>query len=276
MPTNAFGGWASGVNLQNLLNEAKLQARLANYNHLGADAAARNLRVADIVNRAIEEFLERNPGVGLGTANIDLVNLDNSYVIPTDLHGVTIQKVYFQDTGTDGINDLRELDYLSPAGVEGLPRNWVNGDLKDPWPQYWGYNNDASEILFYPTPDGTKDVTLVYRKEPTAITEANVASPGAVTVGEIPTRFQGVVALKIAAEFAKPIKPALGFELEARYSNPDPANPGEMEKTQKLIARVLGEWKAGQAHHSRHSQAINYDAIFPAGMLGGGSVARRF
>lgn len=219
MTTLSYGGYGSGTNLLNLLNEAGIYSQFGgNYAHLGSDSTAQTTRMAEIVNRAIEEFLDANPILGLTTASLAMVAGTQSYSIPATTRALDIRRIYYADSGADASYDLKDLTYLSADQVRNLPLSWINGEQTWTQPLSWGFNATASQIVLYPMPAGTYTLTVEYRAAPTAITVANIGTPTSVTIGEVPSRWQYVLALRVAADIAAPKDLSLAASLMERYA----------------------------------------------------------
>jgi len=177
MPTFAFGGWSFGVGVHDLLNEARMYARDRAHTHLGTTAAERNQLIAEYMNRAVEAFLEACPVLGQTTTTQALTANTATYSVPTDLHGLAIAQVQFNDSGSSQEYDLKAIDYLTPAGVEQLPATWRNGTVTAERPYFWAYNGDRTSYVLYPTPSSSSiTVQLVYRQEPGATTADNITT----------------------------------------------------------------------------------------------------
>lgn len=178
MPTNSFGGWPFGVSLLSLLNEAKNHAFILNYDHLGTTTVYQQTRVAEIVNQAVEEFLEAMPRIGLTTAAQAMSSGVQSYAVPTALHGVAIRRIRHADTGSNPFTDGQELTYLTQAQVEQLPAAYRNGTLSRQFPEYWAFNRTATSFTVYPEPNSSAgSLDIEYRQEPTPFGYLAIASP---------------------------------------------------------------------------------------------------
>ena len=147
MTTYAFGGFPFGVDLDDLITEAcQVHARTGNYAHLGSSTTIQNKRMAEIVNRAIMDFLRALPGLGL-TYQTEITTVANqaSYDIPTDLHGMAVNDIFYQNTGTDPSNDSRFLRYVSLAQVANMPAIFRNGTVTAQYPNYWTIGNFSAK-----------------------------------------------------------------------------------------------------------------------------------
>jgi hypothetical protein len=255
MPTFSLGGWPTGCNLQQVLDQARVHASTSNYNRMGSTTALQSANVAGIVNRRIEKFLEHNPRLGVSTSTQALTSGTNAYAVPTDLHGLAILGVRWNDSGDDAFYDLREITYLGPAGELQLPAWMRNGETTWTRPEFWTFNEAFTQIRLHPTPgDSTVTAEFIYRKEPTAISAANVDSPAAVTIGEVPTRFLDVLALGVGVELCERGK-ALRRELEARAWQ-------ALGEAQETITSVIANWRAGFAGRSMSSKVVDRGASF--------------
>ncbi len=232
-----FGGWAFNINLEDLLNEVKhVHANTQNWKHLGTTTAQQDERMADIVNRAIEEFMEAHPALNKTTENITMTASTRTTAIPTTLHGAAIEKLTYSDTDASPINDLDELQFVQPSAVARMPLGLRNGYTTDLYPSMWSYDKDMTNIMWYPLPSTTRTIVCHFRAEHTAITEANVTTPAAVTIGVLPTRFQNVLALGIALKMMKRTDAALAAVLRQEYEQ-------ELRRSQRRIARHQAQWK---------------------------------
>ena len=176
MPTFSWGGMSSGVRLYDLLNEAGTYSRTHDFTHLGSSTTIQNSRVAEMVNRAIDDFLDANPVLGLVTANISMVDGTQTYAIPTALRRIEIKRIYYSDSGEDPSNDLRELTYLGRAQIEQLSPDYRNGEKTALHPDYWGFDRTGANIIFYPMPDEDHTMICEYRQESASISGVNVTT----------------------------------------------------------------------------------------------------
>ena len=263
MPTNTYtwGGWAFGPTLENLLNEAKyVHAGVANYAHLGASATMQNTRVSEIVNRQVEALLEANPSLGLTTASVTTTTQSN--VVPTTLHATHITRIYYADGSSDASHDLRELTYADPDMIARMDESWRNGETTHDYPQFWGYNITRTSWLLYPTPAASIDLVVEYRPEPTPVTAANVASPAAVTIPELPTPLVKVVALGIAVELREPFGDVKYQTLKQRYE-------AAMEEAKKLVGYVRAAMRTRQRQYALKTGLTARSKLFNFDLLGG-------
>jgi len=266
MPTFNYGGWSGGVTLANLKDEALAYANLdSTYNHLGDTTALRDQLFADFVNRAIEEILEANPALGQTTtpATISLEDGTKEYSAPSDLHGLAIVLVRFQDSGSDAAYDERQVFYANPALVQQLPVTWRNGEVKWEYPRYWYWgNHDRTKIAFAPVPSTAKTIEVIHRQENAVITEANINSPGAASIMEIPSRFQNVLALGVAKWLVEPTDLGRKRELFMEYA-------GELRKMQEALAKTPARYQAGQSR-GWSNRVFNAHALFAMSPMRGG------
>jgi hypothetical protein len=175
MAVTQFGGWPFGVDLDYLLNEVKVHARLSSsdpWKHLGDTAAYRHQIIANIINRAMDEYREKLPILNNTTTTQALTADTAKYDIPSDLHGTAIQRAYWSDSDGNALTDLADLNFLTPAQVEQLPASWRNGEYTVEWPESIGFDPaDKTQYQLFPTPgSATPVLTLLYRKEPRYIT----------------------------------------------------------------------------------------------------------
>jgi hypothetical protein len=251
----AHGGWPSSFTLDALLDDALACAKYANYNHLGVNDTDRQTRVSEIVNRALEEWLEANPQLSRTTTTINVVSGTSGYNIPADLHGLAIAKVTNSDSGSDTFRDLLALDFLTPGDVAALPADWRNGETTADRPSHWALNDGATQIVLYPEPSASNTLVVHYRTEPTAITQANVASPTGTTISVVPTRFMRVVALRVAAEIVEPNNPGEAGALWALYRE-------RLGEAQKRLIRVLAQFQPKQSDWPHRYGGVTITNLF--------------
>ncbi len=328
MPGFSFGGFEFGVILLDLMNEVRWRARLSNLNQLddptGSDSTAANERWAECINRAIEEFLETNPVLGRAISTIVLASGTTVYPIPSDLHGVGIAAVRYEDSGSDPAYDNRQIDFITYAEYLNLPLSWRNGDVTVPRPMLVTADPGWANLIFIPFPDSSRNVIVDYRQEPTKVTAAAIATPkttvsvdsnsgqtvlsiAAVTgvkagdliiigegtareeqklvasvgassvtltanltyshtavqadtvqvmIGEIPKRFQNVIAMHVAAALIQAIKPEEAAPLRAEHLI-------ERDKAVNSIGRSLALTRGAYSPNSRYYRAIDYTAAMP-------------
>lgn len=262
MTTFLYAGWQFGPSLADVLNEARAIARLADYNHLGTTDAERTARVAEYVNQAVEEFLEENPALGIKAATLTFVSGTNSYSLATaasDLHERDILRIEFNAESDGASRELQVIPFVDRAGMVQLPTEWRNGSMTRPYPQYWSFDDDGSNIVFYPTPsDSTRTVSIIYRQRYTAMTAANVATPSTTALGEIPTPFKRLIALRLATMLANPISSQNLGLLGEEYER-------ERARSQRRIAITFASSQPGQSGESRPDRVIDRHGLF-AGM----------
>lgn len=271
MTTYALGGWSFGVTLESLLDEARAYAKLGSasigYAHLGTTSTIQQTRVAEFVNRSIEEITEKNPilGISATAGTISLVSGTTEYAIPTTLHGLAIKKLRFQDASPDVQYDLREIPYWGQSKVSQLPPEYKNGEASADFPEGWSFNETGAKVRFYPKPSNSSVVVEVFfRAEPTEVTQANVASPSAVTLSEIPVRFRDVYALRIAMDLLEPENTERAEWLRIKYSGVprDPTRPGRLREMQRTLANLLPANKAGSRDDSMPTATMNEREMF--------------
>lgn len=258
MPTFSRAGWQFGITLSNVLNEAKSYARLSDYNHLGASDTERQTRVAEYVNQAILEFLEENPSLGESSATINLVDGTSAYSIASNvatLNQQDILRIEFSDTTAGGSYLYKPLGYLERAGVMQLPPQWRNGTTKRAYPAYWAFSGDGTNIEFYPTPgDSNRDVRVIFRQRPTAITQANVASPTGVTISEVPIPAQRAISMRVATLIANPITTQNIDKLNEEFER-------ERVRMQRRISTAFAQVQTG-ADEQRPNSVIDSHRLF--------------
>lgn len=222
MATYEYGGWVFGVNLQNLLNEALyVHAAMINYDHLGADSTAYQTRVSEFVNQAIADYLRVNPSVGISTEDVSVSADTQTYDLPVtstvaDYLEHDITKIIWDVADTDEAYAGKALIYLSQPEIERLPATWLNGDLTTDYPPYWGFDSDGDQFSLYPCPSMDNTLTVYFRPKYTLITQANVNSPSAVSISEIPTLHARILALHVASKICSN-KPERAARLWAQY-----------------------------------------------------------
>ena len=171
MAITQFGGWPFGVDLDYLLNEVKVHARLSSsgaFDHLGSTADYRNQFLADAINRALDEYRERLPSLNKTTTTQALTANTAKYDIPSDLHGTAIAEMYWSDSGSNSLRDLAPLRFVTNAEIQQLPASWKNGEVTQEYPEAWGYDpGNKAQYQLFPTPSSATPVlTILYRKEP--------------------------------------------------------------------------------------------------------------
>lgn len=247
-----------GFTLDALIDDTLALAKYGNYDHLGTVAADRQTRLAEIINRGIEEWLEAVPQLSRTTTTVSVVSGTSAYSIPADLHGLAIRKITNYDSGTHATRDLRALDYLSPGEVAALPADWRNGEFTMDYPEHWGLNDTFSQIVLYPEPSSSNTLIVHYRTEPAVVTQAQVAAPTGTTISVVPTRFMRVLALRVAAEMVEPNNPAEAADLWGKYRE-------RLAAAQTRLMRVLAQFKPRQS-----------DAPARIGGVGIGNLFRNF
>lgn len=222
MTTYAHGGWSFGVSLEDLLDRAIVHAQVGSsspYKHLGDDDTSRQTRVAEIVNEIVEAVTQANPGLGVSTTDdeVSVVSGTREYSIPSSLHGIEIDRIQYKD-GQDSSIDTKILEHFTRSrALNQLPIGWRNGENTAKYPMAWSLNEDRSKIVLYPEPSTSSTLEVYYRPAPTAVTQANVASPSGVTLSEIPVIFARVYALGIAWRIAEYVDTARSEVLRQRY-----------------------------------------------------------
>lgn len=190
MPTLTFGGWAFGVLAADWINEALTLGRIFNYDHLGANTAESNARVAEMMNRVIDELLEMNPDFDKTfTTNFmpDATDYgDNTIAVPADMRGQDGLTIQFIDD-SQGYRRGEHCYFIDRYGWDQLPLVWKNGTLKIRNPRYWTWDDTAENIMFAPYPsDTTCEIQLTYRAKAEVIPSPFLGSQlvGTVTTVE--------------------------------------------------------------------------------------------
>lgn len=157
-------------------------SRIWSFDHLGTTQYAQNLRIAEMTNWTIQQMLEANPDLAQTSDIITLPNAttygSNSVAIPATMYGqdVTIMKY----TGPANLPPWvlgTQIMFLDTVPLQMLTNSnpaWTNGNNNQQYPQYWSWNDDSTEQLFWPYPnDDTIEVTRSFRIMPTAVTAFN-------------------------------------------------------------------------------------------------------
>lgn len=255
-----FGGWSGAGLLSDLLNDAKQLARVDDYAHLGADATAQTRRMAEWVNRAVEEIAEANPAMAQVKTTLALVADTATYSLPSGLQGTAIFRIQYQD-GTDPQYDLWPLEFYDAARIAQLPESWRNGEASAAYPQGWGLTAEGTGLEFFPRPSAAATLEIYYRAAMTAVTAANVAAPDAVTLSPVMARWQDVYALRIAIDLARPINLRRAAELRQEYAQ-------RLDAMQRTIARRVAGDQAGTSERGRPSRILNMHAFFNMSPIG--------
>lgn len=215
MTTVTYGNYTFGPLLSDVLDEARyVHARVSNYGHLGQTTTQQNQRVADIVNRAVRDFLDACPKLGRTTSTISIVSGTQSYAIPASMEGWALQKLYFTESNSS--YDGKFIEYVDDSRWNSLEPWRRNGLVTSEYPQYWTFNLARTHIMFAPMPNASKTVTAIWKVAPTDVTYALIATPGVTEINEIPTKFQEAIAVRVAADIVRPILPERYIELSQR------------------------------------------------------------
>lgn len=241
-----WGGFSFGVDLNTVIAEAlTLHADVKDFSHLAQGSASTQYALmARIVNDGIEEFLEANPRLGRKTATVTFVADTSVYDVSStmsDLHGLAIERIE--------ASDRRQLKYISPVEYKAFDPDVLNNDVVQDEPDYWTYLPDDRSLVLLPPPDAAGGtVTVYYREAPTAITSANVQNRVAtpVSIGEIPTRFQRVLAQRIAVSLLEPINQEEADKMQVKYLM-------ALENAKKVLNSVLATSQAVNQRSTRRS-----------------------
>lgn len=200
MATLTHGKLTFGVNLGTWLNDAKTYAKIADYNSLGTSAGIRSAFLARHVNRIVEDVLRLNPLLGNARAELSLSSGETRiYDLPSDLHGVDIYTLQFEQT--TGLGDAIPVHYVRrdqmrkylDASTTQILAGAYEASLTD----------DGVDLEVWPEPPSGMDLIAYYRVKHTALTTSNVDTPDAVSVTELPVDSGDYVALKLAEVLAR-------------------------------------------------------------------------
>lgn len=243
MTAFTLGKWAMGVNLAGLMSEFGVLCRIGSdptkaYAFIDKTAQTAQTLVAGKVNEAIEDYLTQNPRIGGKTGTeFTLTAGTTGYTVPSDMRRMDIRRLYFGASNDNGAYDLMQLVYFNRGQYPMFPPPEINGTTQVTWPHWWTWSIDGTEVELYPTP-GTPTVYMVieYRQAASAITYSNIASPSSVSIGEIPTRHQRVLALYVAKELVRfiPDRTAMVDKYETQYQ-------AALLKAQDEVADALAE-----------------------------------
>lgn len=259
MPTFVYGTWTFGVDLAEVIEQATyLSPRLSDFTHLGSTATLQNARMANIVNRAIEEFLEAIPFVGQSSSTLTTVYGQQPYAIPASVHGLSIVRIAYSSAVINGAWALQELTYVPQPTVANFAAWLQNGTQGAQYPSQWSYDKTAANILLWPWPwlaDLILDV--FYQQKPTAITTANVTNRVGtpITIGEIPIRWQNVLALRIASEVVASLDQQTAADLESQYQ-------AGIAEVQEAMTKVLAADRGTAQGYGMGGGPVNYNSLY--------------
>ncbi len=131
MPLFTFAGWSFGPLLADVLAEARALAFVTDYDHLGDDTSARTTRMAEIVNRAISEFLEDNVALGQASLSLPLPSTGGWVRVPGVVTTQTPSSAALEGDGTAFTDDLSVGDEITLFGGDfvGEFRNGYTSDF---------------------------------------------------------------------------------------------------------------------------------------------------
>lgn len=118
MPRFAFAGWSFGPLLADTLDEARALSFTTDYDQLGDTTAARMARLAEIVNRALSEFLEENVALGQASISVDLPSASGWQRIQGTVQTNTPSSADITGVGTAFTDDLEVGDTVTLYGGE--------------------------------------------------------------------------------------------------------------------------------------------------------------
>ena len=213
MPTFVFANWPMGIPLGEAIQQAIIvQARLSDYDHLApGNTTVANANLAEIFNRAIEEWLEALPVLGQKTVSITLTGGQNAYPIPTDMLGRQIVQIRFSNDGVNAGFQKRPIQFFGQFGKVNLPSWVLSGGQQWGLPQGFTLDKTAENIEFYPFPNAGYIVEIDYQQDYTPITGAMVADPvptppaDPVVIGELPSTWINAFAARVGAEVLQSI-----------------------------------------------------------------------
>ena len=203
MATLIHGALPFGVNLESLLNEAKVYADVDSYQKLGTSTDTRNTFVADAVNRIIEDFLDMNPWLGNAVTELTVDGTyDYLFDLPATLRGMEIYKLRIE---------------MDSNQTTSIPVTWIgrrrlrNYERDGDTVQTFGQQFEASlveagdQIRIYPAPPSGAVVVAYHGVEPAVIDKDDVATPTAVSLPELPVCSLRWAALMLASRLVEPL-----------------------------------------------------------------------
>lgn len=230
-----YGMWQFGADLGQVIQQAIwLGPRQNNFNHLGATTALQNQRLADITNRAIQRVIDAMPGVGQDIETITLTAGVNSYAIPAAMRGINIERIVYSSALINNTWAMQEIPLVQQAQVANYGSYILNGTVNAQFPSSVSFDLSAVRLLFWPFPALTgPELLITYQVAAVEITADQIADrdSGLYSIGEVPTRFQNVLALGIAAEMVSSLDIGKAQELDQMFTN-------GLEEIQNSITRA--------------------------------------
>lgn len=207
MPEFAYGNFAFGMSLADVIQQSIIvQARLSDYEHLApGDTDTQNNILAQIVNRAIDEWLTALPGIGVASEAITFTGGTNEYPIPETMLGRQIVEIRYSSSVVNQGAQKRPIQFMGQFGKANLPAWVLIGQQQLGFPSYCTLDDTAQNIQFWPFPASGYVVDVKYQQAPHEITGAEVADPAPdpgdpVIIGELPTLWLNAFAARVGAE----------------------------------------------------------------------------
>lgn len=184
-------------------------------------------------------------------------------LIPPDLMGQDILEVTFNGQNESWPYKFSQILFLEHGGFQQLPPQVKGGDITTQHPYYCGFNELRNALGFIPWPTNTTNTfQILYRQTPTVLTAADVTTPASIMLGEVPKRFQHLLAMRIAMELVVSIDVQRYGILRGLYQSDDFDEPGELENAQTLISKTLASLTQGRQTEAAPDRVVNNHTIF--------------
>lgn len=159
-------------------------------------ATAEQLYV-DIVNRLHADLYNGMAMTGVVETTGTITASDNTIAIPASLFRLNLIDAEFVSSTDQWVNKVK-LAYMTREQKSQLPAPFLDEDYNTGVPAYYCFNEDNTELEFWPYPDQTYQVRLWFREAPSSFVTSDISNAASTKYIALPNEFADVLALAIA------------------------------------------------------------------------------
>lgn len=237
MATLIHGKSSFGVSLPSLLSDAKAYSSLGTqaFAAMGDDTDEQNGNVAWHINELVRDFLRKNTNLANKEATLSLVSGQTKvYELPSDLRDLDLFEMKVVDDN----------DVYPPQGVRFIGRRRIRTFPESEtvvgfWEGFEAALSEDGQYLRLNKEVATSfTLKAYYSIQAASISAANVATPAAVNIPELPTYARKWAGLKLASALVEAAHPDGSRKTESLRARAE----DEMERVSEIIEGIIGAY----------------------------------
>lgn len=216
-----------------------------------------------IVNERHRWLFDLNPALGRATTSLSLTTGTLDYNIPATLFRCDYEDIQFNDENDPSYR--LPIGFLNPVDFRALPAQLQREDGVGPYPAFFTFNADASQIRFTGF-SSNWSLLVSYRANPETFITSDITSSGSTKYFAIPDDFIDVLVLAVAIEIAERGDYDADRLNATLYGRKNPDEPGKLRQMQERInSSTSGDTR------QLYTQGTPYTTLMPKRFAGIGS-----